>query len=133
MINMIELLLFVFGFGMGAIVLYFISSKREKKLKLEKEELISENEKLISENEKLNGDIKHLKERLGFCIYNLVGDAREFSIRENYKSFDVVLRILQTVPYREENIPIKRFYFKDDIEYAKLCAQELLDALNSTN
>lgn len=36
MINMIELLLFVLGFGMGAIVLYFISSKREKKLKLEK-------------------------------------------------------------------------------------------------
>lgn len=123
---MIELLLFVFGFGMGAMILDFISSKREKKLKSEKEEL-------ISENKKLNEDIKHLKERLGFCIYNLVGDAREFSIRENYKSFDVVLRILQTVPYREENIPIKRFYFKDDIEYAKLCAQELLDELNSKN
>jgi hypothetical protein len=45
MINMIELLLFVFGFGMGAMVLEFISSKREKKLKLEKEELISEIEK----------------------------------------------------------------------------------------
>ena len=127
---MIELLLFVFGFGMGAMVLYFISSKREKKLKLEKEEL---KEELISENEKLNGDIKHLKERLGFYIYNLVGDTREFSIRENYESFDVVLRILQIVPYREENIPIKRFYFKDDFEYAKLCAQELLDELNSTN
>ena len=130
MINMIELLLFVFGFGMGAIVLYFISSKREKKLKLEKK---LEKEALISENEKLNADIKHLKERLGFCIYNLVGDTREFSIRENYESFDVVLRILQIVPYREENIPIKRFYFKDDMEYAKLCAQELLDELNSTN
>ena len=127
---MIELLLFVFGFGMGAMFLYFISSKREKKLKLEKEEL---KEELISENEKLNGDIKHLKERLGFYIYNLVGDTREFSIRENYESFDVVLRILQIVPYREENIPIKRFYFKDDFEYAKLCAQELLDELNSTN
>lgn len=126
MINMIELLLFVFGFGMGAMVLYFISSKKEEKLELEKVEL-------ISRIEKLNGDIIHLKERFGFCIYNLVGDAREFSIRENYKSFDVVLRILQTVPYREENIPIKRFYFKDDMEYAKLCAQELLDELNSKN
>ena len=127
---MIELLLFVFGFGMGAIVLYFISSKREKKLKLEKK---LEKEELISEIEKLNGDIKHLKERLGFCIYNLVGDTREFIIRENYESFDVVLRILQIVPYREENIPIKRFYFKDDIEYAKLCAQELLNELNNKN
>lgn len=126
MINMIELLLFAFGFGMGAIVLDFISSKREKKLKSEKEEL-------ISENEKLNGDIKHLKEKLGFYIYYLAADAREFSIRENYESFDVVLRILQFGPYREENIPIKRFYFKNDMEYAKLCAQELLDALNSTN
>lgn len=123
---MIEVLLFTFGFGIGAMVLYFISSKREKKLKLEKEEL-------ISEIEKLNGDIKHLKERLGFCIYNLVGDTREFSIRENYESFDVVLRILQIVPYREENIPIKRFYFKDDMEYALLCAQELLDELNKIN
>lgn len=120
------ILLFTFGFGMGMLVLEFISSKQEKKLKLEKEEL-------ISEIEKLNGDIKHLKERLGFCIYNLVGDTREFSIRENYESFDVVLRILQIVPYREENIPIKRFYFKDDMEYAKLCAQELLDELNSAN
>lgn len=120
------ILLFTFGFGMGAMVLEFISSKREKKLK-------SEKEALISEIEKLNADIKHLKERLSFFTYNLVGDIREFSIRENYESFDVVLRILKIVPYREENIPIKRFYFKDDIEYAKLCAQELLDELNSTN
>ena len=117
---------FIFGFVIGAVVLKSIFSKKEEKLKLEKEEL-------ISEIEKLNGDIKHLKERLGFYIYNLVGDTREFIIRENYESFDVVLRILQTVPYREENIPIKRFYFKDDMEYAKLCAQELLDELNSKN
>lgn len=121
---MIGLFLFIFGFGMGAIILKCISSKREYKIRTEKEEL-------ISEIEKLNGDIKHLKERLGFYIYNLVGDTREFSIRENYESFDVVLRILQIVPYREENIPIKRFYFKDDIEYAKLCAQELLNELNN--
>ena len=33
MINMIELLLFVFEFGMGAMILYFISSKQEKKIK----------------------------------------------------------------------------------------------------
>lgn len=117
---------FIFGFVIGAVVLYFISSKKEEKLELEKVEL-------ISRIEKLNGDIIHLKERFGFCLYNLAGDAREFSIRENYKSFDVVLRILQTVPYREENIPIKRFYFKDDIEYAKLCAQELLNELNNNN
>lgn len=123
---MIEVLLFTFGFGMGAMILYFISSKREKKLKLEKEEL-------ISEIEKLNGDIKHLKERLGFYIYNLAGDKRQFSIREHSDSFDVVLRILQITPYREEVIPIKRFYFRDDIEYAKLCAQELLNELNNTN
>ena len=130
---MIGLFLFIFGFVIGFVVLYFISSKREKKLKLEKEELISEKEKLISEIEKLNGDIKHLKERVDFLIYYYGVDVREFSIRENYKSFDVVLRILQTVPYREENIPIKRFYFKDDIEYAKLCAQELLNELNNNN
>ena len=126
MINMIGLFLFIFGFVIGFVVLYFISSKKEEKSELEKVEL-------ISRIEKLNGDIIHLKERLGFCIYNLVGDTREFSIRENYESFDVVLRILQIVPYREENIPIKRFYFKDDKEYAMLCAQELLDELNSTN
>ena len=126
MINMIELLLFVFGFGIGAIVLYFISSKKEEKLELEKVEL-------ISRIEKLNGDIIHLKERLGFCIYNLVGDAREYKIIENFDSFDIVLEIVRVVPFRVENFPIKRFYFKDDIEYAKLCAQELLDALNSTN
>lgn len=105
-------------------ILFLLNKK--KKLKLEKEEL-------ISENEKLNADIKYLKERLGFYIYNLVEDTREFIIRENYDSFDVVLRILQIVPYREENIPIKRFYFKDDIEYAKLCAQELLNELNNNN
>lgn len=127
---MIELLLFVFGFGMGAIVLYFISSKREEKLKLEKK---LEKEELISENEKLNGDIKHLKERVDFLIYYYGVDVREFSIRENYESFDVVLRIIRMVPYREENIPIKRFYFKDDMEYAKLCAQELLNELNNNN
>lgn len=82
------------------------------------------------EIKELSEDIKHLKERLGFYIYNLVGDTREFIIRENYESFDVVLRILQIVPYREENIPIKRFYFRDDPEYAELCAKELLDKLN---
>ena len=120
------ILCFIFGFGIGAIILKYISSKREYKIRTEKE-------KLISENEKLNEDIKHFKERLGFYIYNLVGDTREFSIRENHESFDVVLRILQIVPYREEIIPIKRFYFKDDIEYAKLCAQELLNELNNTN
>ena len=120
------ILLFTFGFGMGAIVLYFISSKREKKLKLEKEEI-------ISEIEKLNGDIKHLKERLSVYIYYFAADAREFKIIENFDSFDIVLEIVRVVPFRVENFPIKRFYFKDDIEYAKLCAQELLDALNSTN
>lgn len=123
---MIELLLFVFGFGMGAMVLEFISSKREKKLKSEKEEL-------ISEIEKLNGDVEHLKERLGFLIYYFAGDTREFTIIENYKSYDVVLRIRRFGTYREENIPIKRFYFKNDIEHAELCAQKLLDELNNTN
>ena len=126
MINMIELLLFTFGFGIGAIILKYISSKREYKIRTEKE-------KLISENEKLNGDIEHLKERLGFLIYYFAGDTREFTIIENYKSYDVVLRIRRFGPYREENIPIKRFYFKNDIEHAELCAQKLLDELNSTN
>lgn len=120
------ILLFTFGFGMGAMVLYFISSKREKKLKLEKEEL-------ISENEKLNGDIKHLKERLSIHTYYFAADAREFKIIENYDSFDVVLKLAIIPPYREESVPIKRFYFKDDFEYAKLCAQELLNELNNTN
>lgn len=124
---MIELLLFVLGFGMDAMVLYFIFSKREKKLKLEKEEL-------ISENEKLNGDIKHLKERLGFYIYNLVGDTREFKLIENDDSFDIILSLFRiSVPFREENVLIKRFYFKGDFDYAKLCAQELLNELNNTN
>ena len=120
------ILCFIFGFGIGAIILKCISAKREYEIRTEKE-------KLISENEKLNDDIKHLKDKLGFYIYNLVGDKREFNIRENYESFDVVLRILQIAPYREENIVIKRFYFKNDFEYAKLCAQELLDELNNTN
>jgi hypothetical protein len=120
------ILLFTFGFGMGAMVLEFISSKREQKLKLEKEEL-------ISEIEKLNGDIKHLKERLSVYTYYFAADAREFKIIENFNSFDVVLKLCVIPPYREESVPIKRFYFKDDIEYARLCAQELLDALNNTN
>jgi hypothetical protein len=120
------ILLFTFGFGMGTLVLEFISSKREKKLKLEKEEL-------ISENEKLNGDIKYLTKRLNFYTYYFAADAREFKIIENYDSFDVVLKLCVISPYREESVPIKRFYFKDDMEYAKLCAQELLDALNNTN
>jgi hypothetical protein len=123
---MIELILFAFGFGIGALVLYFISSKREKKLKLEKEEL-------ISEIEKLNGDIKHLKERLSVYKYYFAADVREFKIIENFDSFDVVLKLAVIPPYREESVLIKRFYFKDDIEYAKLCAQELLNELNSTN
>ena len=123
---MIELLLFVFGFGIGAIVLEFISSKREKKLKLEKEEL-------ISEIEKLNGYIKHLKKRLSVYTYYFAADAREFKIIENFDSFDIVLEIVRVVPFKVENFPIKRFYFKDDMEYAKLCAQELLDELNSKN
>lgn len=128
---MIEFLLefilcFTFGFGMGALVLEYISSKREKKLKLEKEEL-------ISEIEKLNGDIKHLKERLSVYRYYFAADAREFKIIENFDSFDIVLEIVRVVPFRVENFPIKRFYFRDDIDYAKLCAQELLDKLNNTN
>ena len=128
---MIEFLLefilcFTFGFGMGAVVLKFISSKREKKLKLEKEEL-------ISEIEKLNGDIKHLKKRLSVYTYYFAADAREFKIIENFDSFDVVLKLVVIPPYREESVLIKRFYFKNDFEYAKLCAQELLDELNNTN
>jgi type III secretory pathway component EscU len=120
------ILLFAFGFGMGFMVFDFIFSKREKKLKLEKEEL-------ISEIEKTNGDIKHLKERLSIHTYYFAADAREYKIIENYDSFEVVLKIVTIPPYREENIPIKRFYFKNDIEHAKSCAQKLLDALNSTN
>lgn len=104
MINM-KLLLFTFGFGMGVMVLYFISSKREKKLK-------SEKEALISEIEKLNMDIKHLKERLSFYTHNLVEDIREFSIRENYKSFDIVLRIIRIAPYREETFLLNAFILK---------------------
>ena len=123
---LLVILCFIFGVLMGAIIIKYISSKREYKIRTEKE-------KLISENEKLNDDIKYLKERLGFYIYNLAGDKRQFSIREHSDSFDVVLRILQITPYREEVIPIKRFYFRDDIEYAKLCAQELLNELNNTN
>lgn len=121
-----SILCFLIGYGIGFITLDFISSKREKKLKLEKEEL-------ISEIEKLNGDIKHLKERLSVHTYYFAADAREFKIIENFDSFDVVLKLAVIPPYREESVPIKRFYFRDDFEYAKLCAQELLDALNSTN
>ena len=120
------ILLFTFGFGMGFMVFDFIFSKREKKLK-------SEKEALISEIEKLNGDIKHLKKRLSVHTYYFAADAREFKIIENYDSFDVVLKLAIIPPYREESVPIKRFYFKNDIEYAKLCAQELLDELNNTN
>ena len=123
---MIGLFLFIFGFVIGFVVLYFISSKQEKKLKLEKEEL-------ISEIEKLNGDIKHLKERLYVYRYYFAADARVFKIIENFDSFDIVLEIVRVVPFKVENFPIKRFYFKDDMEYAKLCAQELLDELNSKN
>jgi hypothetical protein len=119
------ILLFAFGFGMGAMFFEFIFSKREKKLKLEKEEL-------ISEIEKLNADIKHLKDRLSIHTYFFAADAREFKIIENFESFDVVLKLVTIPPYREETVPIKRFYFKNDIEHAKSCAQELLDALNST-
>lgn len=120
------ILLFTFGFGMGAMFFEFIFSKREKKLK-------SEKEVLISEIEKLNGDIKHLKERFSVYTYYFAADVRKFEIIENYDSFDVVLKLAIIPPYREETVPIKRFYFKDDIEYAKLCAQELLNELNNTN
>lgn len=126
------ILLFILGVVIGG-VLDFIFLKRAKKLKHENQALKSEKEVLTSEIEKLNGDIKHLKERVDFLIYYYGVDVREFSIRENYESFDVVLRMIRMVPYREENIPIKRFYFKNDFEYAKSCAQKLLDALNSTN
>ena len=123
---MIEFLLFAFGFGIGALVLDFISSKREKKLKLEKEELISEIKKLY-------GDIKYLKEKLNIYKYYYAVDVREFKIIENSDSFDIVLRLVRINPYCDDDVLIKRFYFKDDMEYAKLCAQELLDALNNTN
>jgi hypothetical protein len=119
-------LLVAFGFGMGAMFFEFIFSKREKKLKIEKEEL-------ISENKKLNEDIKHLKDRLYVYKYYFAADAREFKIIGNHDSFDVVLKLVTIPPYREESVLIKRFYFKDDEEYAMLCAQELLDELNSTN
>lgn len=120
------ILLFSIGFGMGFMVFDFIFSKREKKLELEKVEL-------ISRIEKLNGDIIHLKERLSVYTYYFAADAREFKIIENFDSFDIVLEIVRAIPFRVENFPIKRFYFKDDMEYAKLCAQELLDELNSAN
>ena len=128
---MIELLLksilcFLIGYGIGFMTMDFISSKREKKLKLEKEEL-------ISENKKLNADIKHLKGRLSVYTCYFAADAREFKIIENFDSFDIVLRLVVIPPYREENILIKRFYFNNDIEYARLCAQELLDELNNSN
>ena len=71
------ILLFSIGFGMGAMFFEFIFSKREKKLKSEKEEL-------ISEIEKLNVNIKHLKERLSIHTYYFAADAREFKIIENY-------------------------------------------------
>lgn len=125
---MIELLLFVFGFGMGAMVLEFISSKREKKLKLEKK---LEKEELISEIEKLNAIIKNLKDRLYVYRYYFAADAREFKIIENDDSFDVILRLVTFPPFREDSVLIKRFYFKDDEEYAMLCAQELLNELNN--
>lgn len=123
---MIELLLFIFGFGIGTLVLDFISSKREKKLKLEKEELISEIKKLYE-------DIKYLKEKLQIYKYYYAVDVREFKIIENSNSFDIVLRLVRINPYCDDDVLIKRFYFKDDMEYAKLCAQELLDTLNNTN
>ena len=82
------------------------------------------------ELKKLNGDIEHLTERLRFYTYYFAADAREFKIIENFDSFDIVLEIVRAVPFRVENFPIKRFYFRDDIDYAKLCAQELLDKLN---
>jgi hypothetical protein len=119
------ILLFAFGFGIGAMVLYFISSKKEEKLELEKVEL-------ISRIEKLNGDIKHLKDRLYVYRYYFDADAREFKIIENDDSFDIVLRLVTIPPFSEENVLIKRFYFKDDEEYAMLCAQELLNELNNT-
>lgn len=123
---MIELLLFVFGLGIGALILDFISSKREKKLKLEKEELISEIKKLYE-------DINYLKEKLQIYKYYYAVDVREFKIIENSDSFDIVLRLVRINPYCDDDVLIKRFYFKDDMEYAKLCAQELLDTLNNTN
>lgn len=127
------ILLFTFGFGMGAMVLEFISSKREKKLKLENEALKLEKEELISENEKLNANIKNLKDRLYVYRYYFAADAREFKIIENDDSFDVILRLVTIPPYREDSVLIKRFYFKDDEEYAMLCAQELLNELNNNN
>lgn len=120
------ILLFAFGFGMGAMFFEFIFSKKEKKLKSEKEEL-------ISEIEKLNANIKNLKDRLYVYKYYFAADAREFKIIENDDSFDVVLRLVTIPPYREDSVLIKRFYFKDDVEYALLCAQELLNELNNTN
>lgn len=124
---MIELLLFTFGFGMGFMVFDFIFSKREKKLNLEKKSL-------ISEIEKLNRNIKHLTGRLSFYTCYFAADIREFKIIENDDSFDIILSLVRaSVPFREENVLIKRFYFKNDFDYAKLCAQELLNKLNSTN
>lgn len=123
---MLALFLFIFGFGVGALILELIFFKKIKDLKLEKEGL-------MTEIKTLNADIKHLKERLSIYIHYFAADAREFKIIENFDSFDVVLKIIRIIPYKEEDILIKRFYFKDDIEYAKLCAQELLDALNNTN
>ena len=120
------ILCFTFGFGIGTIILKYISSKREYKIRTEKE-------KLISENEKLNEDIKHLKERISFYTCNFAENIRQFSIRKYNDSFDVILKVIKIAPYREEVILIKRFYFKDDIEYAQLCAQELLNELNNTN
>jgi hypothetical protein len=70
------ILLFAFGFGIGFMVFDFIFSKREKKLK-------SEKEALISEIEKLNGDVKHLRERLSVYTYYFAADVREFKIIEN--------------------------------------------------
>lgn len=120
------ILLFSIGFGMGAIFFEFIFSKREKKLNHEKEVL-------IQRIETLNEDVRHLKKRISFYTCYSAGDIRQFSIREYPDSFDVILKIIRIAPYREETIVIKHFYIKDDIEYAKLCAQELLDELNKIN
>ena len=78
---MIEVLLFTFGFGMGAMILYFISSKREKKLKLEKEELISKMEEIW-----ILGAIIVLRAVLAFVIHWEVSAEKEHQEHKEHEA-----------------------------------------------
>lgn len=100
--------------------------KIAKEAKIKCESVIEELEELERRNKNQYDIIQNLKAYAPFSNLN----PREFKIEKTSFSFDIYATYLATDTKSTTDVLLKRFCFKDDREFARLEAQELLDHLN---